>query len=451
MGDKAQEFDNSLNDFIERVRAAFAKRFPSTGYSDGDGYVWVTDVFQDKVVAKQGDKYYEVSMTVTGDSVTFAEQKDWVLVRLSYITELLGRARRHDTMIVFEFKGKYPDVPFAPGIDIDALIEGDDSPVFVTLPVGKANSSSGNSRFYDEKFVTELEKQVISKKPIGLMGHLSEEARKSEFPIEAVHWLGAKRVGELLWAKGYCPPGEARSRLKRYKSTGKQIATSIDAWIDGVWDAEIKAYRMKADTLDLNQIDIGPADRAGIKDLAMIPHLTTEMADVPPIIQEQQDMNKTEAIQSLTPDDVQLLPASVRQAVIAAAGAGNDAQLVTELRSTLGVDATADLVKKVQELRQAEAQRVKDAITGRIRELVEDAEKGVKLTALRGLVVEMVRSRNPQTTAEAEAIFADVMASEAVGTALAGHVQTTMGPRQGAGSVAGQNGAAKYFKLPEPA
>lgn len=457
MGDKTQEYDNSLGDFIERVRSAFVKRFPNPMYSDGSGYVWVADVFQDKVIVKQGDKYFEVAMTVKDDSITFAEQKDWKEVRLSYVAETLAPTQVRDVMLIWEFKGSYPEVDFAAGVDVDALTDGDKNPVFVILPIGKANVTSGNKRYYDSAFVTELEKQVLANKPIGLMGHLSEAARATEFPAEAVHWVGAKRVGELLWGKGYLPPGDARDRLKRYKASGKKIATSIDAVVAGVWDDEVQAYRMNAKTLQLNQIDIAPADRAGIGDLAAVPHLTKEMANGNgnDYQQEVNDMaDKTQLIRELTADDARLLPEAVRAAIVETvqppATPPEVAQVAT-IRETLGLAAEADLLRAVQEMRQTQDQQRQAAITGRVRELVEDAEKGVKLVALRGMVTEMIRLRNPQTVAEVDTVFAEVVASPAVTAALAGQVQTVMGPPQRT-MVQGQNGqTGRYFNIPAEA
>jgi hypothetical protein len=263
------EYDNSLNDFIDRVRSAFSRQYRPM--LDGE-YAWAADVFPDHVVARIGEKYYRVSMEVKDDTITFAPRLDWEAVKLSYVTELLQLGPVRDVMIISEFKGKPPNVPFADGVDVSELTEGDDAPVFVTLPIGLVNAKSGNKRLYDDKFVKELEKQVIANKPVGLMGHLSLQARATEFPLEAVHWVGALRVGELLFGKGYVPPGEPRGRLKRYKATKTKIATSIDCIAEGVWDEKEQAYRMKADTLRLGQIDIAPADRAGIADLAAVPH-----------------------------------------------------------------------------------------------------------------------------------------------------------------------------------
>jgi len=328
-------------------------------------------------------------------------------------------------MIVSEFKGKYPEVPFADGVDYKALVDGDDDPVFITVPIGKADVTSGNKRYYDDAFLTELERQVLANRPVGLMGHLRPEQRATEFPMEAVHWVGARRIGGLLWGKGYVPAGDARARLLRYKATNKQIATSIDALAEGVWDDDLGAYRMSAKSLKLNQIDIAPADRAGIADLAAVPHVTTEMAARNLRESEKEsEMDREEIIRSLTVEEV---PTPLREQI--AAGT------VQELRNELGLSDDADIVGHVRELQEAETQRAREIVDQRIQELVEDAENGIKLESARGLIVELVQARllaqaGTQSVEDAEEAYKAVVESESVKTLLEMQVRGAMGPRQ---------------------
>lgn len=451
-----QEFDNSLNDFIDRVRTAFNKQFRLSVDGEG-GYAWAMDVFGDHVVARVNDRYYRVSMEVKADSITFAQRLDWEAVKLSYVTELLQLGPVSDVMIISEFKGKPPQVPFAAGVDVKELTEGDSDPVFVTLPIGLVNAKSGNQRLYDDKFVTELERQVIANKPVGLFGHLKPGDRATEFPSEAVHWVGAMRVGELLWGKGYVPPGEPRGRLKRYKATKTKIATSIDCIAEGVWDEKEQAYRMKANTLRLGQIDIAPADRAGIADLAAVPHLTTEMlmgGTLDDDYQEDEMADKAQVIRELTAEDAKILPEPVRSAILQGAQPAPEVALVKEVREVLGLDDKADVKAAVSEMRQVQVAHQKAAITARVVELATpdpkrpaEQDKSIKVDAVRGLVVEMVNARNPQTVAEAETVYGQVIEMQVVKDALSGTVQSVMGPPQGT-PIAGQHGAAKYFNIP---
>lgn len=355
-----------------------------------------------------------------------------------------------DVMYISELRGGFPDVPIYSDIDYAGLIAGDDSPVFLTLPIGKAGTTSGNGRHYDEAWMQEFERQTVADRPVGLMGHLSDVQRLTEFPPEAIHWVGTRREGDLLWGKGYVPPGEARKRIHRYKAQGRKLATSIDAHCDGIWDDKLAAYRMKADTLKLGQIDIAPVDRSGIPALAMLPNITTEMSDnqpgQPP--QETYDMtDKLTIIREMTPEDARLLPKPVRDAVIGDIRPAPEVATVATVRELLGLAADADPVAAITEMRRVQGEQAKTAVAGKITELVS---AGIKAEAMRPLITELVTGRNPATVADAETAYNTVVASESVKAMLAAHVQTVMGPPQRQ-PVQPQQGANKYFNIPTQA
>lgn len=359
------------------------------------------------------------------------------------------RGNFSDVMVVQELRGGFPtNIEFAPGVDKDALEAGDDKPMYLTLPIGKANVTSGNRRHYDEAFLQELERQTLEYRPVGLMGHLSETERATAFPPEAVHWVGAARVGDTLWGKGYVPPGPVRDRIARYKAQGKAIATSIDAFAEGIWDETLKATRMIAKTLRLNQIDIAPADRAGISALAAVPILTTEM-DAPATVDPQEPvMDKLQVIQELKREDARLLPDEVRTAILETVSTPPEVALVTELRAALDVDEKTDLKQLVTELRQQQEQARRDAIKARITELTTE---GIKVESVRGLVTELVNARNPQTPDEAATAYQQVVELQSVKDTLAAAVQSTMGPRQTTPLPSQHNKAGKYFNIPQEA
>lgn len=359
------------------------------------------------------------------------------------------RGNFSDVLAITELRGSYPNVPISADVDYTALVAGDDSPVFITLPIGKANVTSGNKRHYDEAFVQELERQTLANKPVGLMGHLSPQERATSFPPEAVHWVGAIRDGDTLWGKGYIPPGAVRDRIQRYKAQGKAIATSIDAFAEGVYDDALKAMRMVAKSLRLNQIDIAPADRAGIPDLAAVPMLTTEMESDAAQEEEPQEpvMDKLQVINEMTADDARLLPDAVRQAVLSTVQTPPEVAQVQELRQALGVDENANLAQLVTEMRQQQETQRKSAVKQRITELVNE---GIKVESARGIVTELVNARNPQTPDEAATAYQEVAASESVTELLKAQVATTMGSPQRV-PVPGQNGQAKYVIYPQEA
>jgi hypothetical protein len=346
-----------------------------------------------------------------------------------------------DVMVISELRGGYPNVPITADIDLPALIasEGGD-PMFLTLPIAKINSKSANGRYYDEAFVLELMRQTIEKRPIGLMGHMSVEERKTAFKPEAVHWIGAIREGDMIWGKGLVV-GEAKARVARYKASGKSLATSIDAQAIGDWDESLKAYRMRASSLDLGQIDLAPSDRAGVRDLARVPLITSEMDES--TVEEDVTMERSEVIASLTIEDIQLLPAAVRAAILAGSPPIEVAQ-IDELRGILGVDANANLTNVVNEMVQArEAQRTM-AVRTRITELVTE---GVKIESARGIITELIAAKNPQTLEAVEAAYKEVVESASVTEMLKSQVVSIMGPAQSK-AVQTQVGQSKYFVIP---
>lgn len=360
------------------------------------------------------------------------------------------RGQFQDILVISELRGAYPNVPISPDVDYAALIAGDPDPVFLTLPIGKANVKSGNNRYYDDAWLTELMRQTLEKKPIGLMGHMTETERATAFKPEALHWVGAVRDGDLVWGKAYII-GEARERIRRYKASGKSIATSIDAIASGTWDESLGAYRMHASTLQLSQIDLAPTDRAGITDLARVPVLTTEMQDEPiEEIEEESTMDKLQMIGEMTAEDARLLPKLVREAVAADIPVPSEVEQVKALRSELSLDDKADVVAVVKEMAESVRKQRGDAVKARIKELVEDKEKGIKLASMQGLVMELVEARQPQTVEDADRIYGEVVASDRIKAALRETVQETMGPAARR-PVAGQQGGSKYFNIPEDA
>jgi len=353
----------------------------------------------------------------------------------------------NDVTIISELRGGFPDVQFFEGIDIAELTKGDDDPMFLTIPIGEVDSKSGNGRFYDEKWLNELERQVQATRPIGIMGHLREDELGTKFPAEAIHWVGTQRVNETLWGKGYVPPGEARDRVRRYKATKKTLATSIFAKAQGIWDAGLSAYRMIADSMQLHQIDIGPADRVGIPSLARVPGLTAEMqldeGDETP--EEIETMDKLQVIQEMTADDARLLPKPVQDAILATVQPAPEVEIVTELCAALGVEDGQALTAVVTEMKEAQAAAKQQAVTVRVSELVSG---GIKIESMRGIVTELITAKRPATVEEAEAAYTAVIEMESVKQQLAAAAQAAMGPNHQTPAQPA-NGQKKYFAIPE--
>jgi 5-formyltetrahydrofolate cyclo-ligase len=155
-------------------------------------------------------------------------------------------------------------------------------------------------------------------------------------------------------------------------------------------------------------------------------------------------VDKYEVIREMTLEDAKLLPDPVRQAIVATVPTPPEVQQIAEIRQALGADDKADIAKLITEMRQAQEQQRRDAIKTRITEL---ATEGIKVDSARGIVVELVAARNPQSVQEAEQAYQEVSSSASVTELLKANVQAMMGPRQTT-PVAGQQGKNKYFQIP---
>ena len=348
-----------------------------------------------------------------------------------------------DVVAIFEFRGQYPTVPITEGVDYEALIAGDDEPLFVTMPIGKAGSTSGNKRHYDEKFITELEKQVLSKRPIGLMGHLKDEDRKTEFPEEAVHWVGAVRENDMLWGKGYVPPGPVRDRVKRYKNTGRPLATSIDAKASGQWDTDLGAMKMDGASLDLHQIDFAPADRVGIAALAAVPHLSREMEDgtIDENIGDEM-ADKLDVLKELTAEDVKHLPDSVKTAILETVEIPTEVEQVKEIRETLSLEEDADVNKRIKEILAEKTEQLQVQIGTKITELVDE---GIKLDSAKPIIKRYIELEAPATVDAVQECYDKVIKDEAITELLKAQVEGAGPEHKGTSTPKTE---AKYFVIP---
>ncbi len=270
---------------------------------------------------------------------------------------------------VSEFRGQPPDIALAEGVDLAALTEGDPEPMFLTLPVGKVGAVSRSNLRWNEALTNSVVKQINDRRPGGMMGHIPDEKIDSAFPVPDVHWVGAARIGDEAWAKGYVIPGAVREYVRRQKATGGKIATSIfgpgarQRLKDGT-------SVMAAFTLD--QLDLAPYVRAALP-LSGEFEITRQMAGqvaqsesrIVPNTQttEEIEMDRNQIIAEMTPADAGLLPDAVRQAVIAEYTAEHEA-----------------------ESRVAELTRERDAAQGRVSEMTTQVE------TLQGRVAEFERA-----------------------------------------------------------
>lgn len=307
--------------------------------------------------------------------------------------------------VVSEFRGNFPDIPVAPGVDLAELKALDPDPVFVTLPViPKVGMVSKNGLLYDDALVSSVEQQINNKRPGGIFGHLKDADRSTAFPIPEGMWLGARREGDQLWAKAYIPPGAAREHIKRLKAVGGQISTSI--YGKGDYEPTKQAGVRRLTNFDLESLDFAPPQRAALGHGA-VPIVTSEFQ------QENPDMDKQQLIAELTVGDI---PATIRE------------QLVAEYKTQV-TDRDTVIATLKEQVAEYQRGKLDAAIDAKVTELtawnVTDEAAKVKLEAFRRtlrsrLVAELDGDAGKLATV-AETVWADLKPlAETVRDALAG-------------------------------
>jgi hypothetical protein len=293
--------------------------------------------------------------------------------------------------IVSEFGGKTPKVPYAPGVDPTELLKDDPSPMFLVLPISQSGKVSRNGLQHDDELGETLVQQIMSDKPGGIMGHIPDDRRSTEYPVSQIHWVGAVRENGVTWAKGYIPRTmpDVREEFRILKAKRGKAATSI--YGKAVKEmASDGSPKWRARRFQLEQIDLAPHKRAALPGSGEF-EITAEMAlgepDEPEVIQEIQPTegkimtDKTEVLKELTVAD---LSSELKQAVVAefqqeqgrvdriaeleAETAQKDARIV-ELEQQ--VSRIAELEQQVSRLAELESAQFEHNLEAQIAELTD--------------------------------------------------------------------------------
>jgi hypothetical protein len=323
------EIGNSIDDFTSKIRDAFAKKF-SNDVVDW----WVPDVFDTYVVAKNFDEgHWKVPFTLDENgNPDFAPRSEWQRVIVDYrvVSETHPLAHDEDVQFTFvsEFRGSYPDVPFAEGVDRATLEAGDDDPMYLTLPVAKVGAVSRSKLRHTPEFVSSVVSQINDYRPGGIMGHIKLQDRSTLFPVSDIHWVGATLAEDgTAWAKGYIPNSkkEVRKHYQLEKAKGGKAAISLygigprHAHQNGDWTP--KPFTLEA-------VDLAPWQRAALP-LTGDFELTSEMVgDSTPPPTEPEESNMPQDIKW---DDIKLedIPQTVVEMVMAANPPAPPAEPVT--------------------------------------------------------------------------------------------------------------------------
>lgn len=324
-------------------------------------------------------------------------------------------------------KGEYPHtVPLADGIDLSALTEGDDNPMFLTLPIA-TETTSRNGVKYQQKDVERIVSAIHAREIIGQKGHLTEAERSHRFDTPSLFWVGAT-VDEhgVAWGKAYIPKtaGDVREYVRVAKAMNAKIGTSIYG------TAEINdLHEIVGDSLMLEQIDLVNPSRVGVPQATGIPIITqesiqtdlshvqkeTDMGDTKPAEETQNRISEAEKrVQELT-TELDNLRGETKKLTAITELLGNPADTLTAVR---------DLLAQKEALASETIQLLESAITTAVTEKV-------KAEHVRPLITELVRAKKPTRMADVTASVEAVLAQESVKTLLKQATITEMGPPQG--------------------
>ena len=335
--------------------------------------------------------------TVTDDENTAAVELEVSASEQQEMTEAGPVFETVSDMVVSEFGGRQPSVPYAPGVDVVELTKGDDDPFFLTMPLSHEGTVSKNGLIHDKALGDAIAAQIVANRPGGIMGHIPEDQRTTAFPVSQIHWVGAVKSGATTWGKGYIPRTfpEVREEYRILKSTRGKTATSIyGKAVKEFADEHKRTWRAKDFKLD--QVDLAPYSRAAAPGTGEF-YITREMQeesgepDSNPPGEPGQPVNEIETdergprmpdnknlIAELTADEIQTLPqfAAVREAVIAEYQATHATeQQIAELTGAVETATT-----RISEL-EAEAQ-AKDLMIAEFQTRQFDADMEAKIAEL---------------------------------------------------------------------
>jgi len=337
-------------------------------------------------------------------------------------------------------RGDYPDVPLAEGVNLAELTEGDDNPMFITLPIAFV-ATSRNQVNYAEKDVIRIVNAVNTRNVVGNLGHLPEWERPYTFDIPPLRWVGATYNADTrtAWGKAYVLPTarDVRDYIRASKGANAEIGTSIYGYADVDIDGNIVG-----ETLVLENIDLAHPMRLGMPMAGRIPHITQEtMKDNPsPVVEETpMDPNTNKPKEETQGLIVSETETQLRKQV---------SELTTQLRDLTIRQSEAevrlkDLNQVIEMLNkpadvvlalQAELAKTKDLANENLR-LLESAittevAKKVVAESVRPTIEAMVKAQKPARYNDMLVVLESVLAQEHIKLLLKHTTLVEMGPPQ---------------------
>lgn len=299
-----------------------------------------------------------------------------------------------------DFRGKYPDVPFAEGVDTEAF-KAESDPFFVTVPISKIGAVSRNGRTFDRAAVERIVEQVNEKRPEGGMGHLKPSERGSHYEIPKVRWLGAMIDAEgTAWGKAYVPKyaQDVREYFRDAKRSGSKVGTSVYG---------VEGQSGLAD-MNLEKVDFGHPDQLGVLELGAIPKITSELLDENKeanIMAEQESILVTEFRSQLA--EKSTLVSELQTKVATAEKLVSELQTKATLADAVIAELGADPVKVAKELITELVDLKKKSLASDIDNVVSEL---VKVPQLRGIAKK--EAAQAKSADEARTLITEFMATD---------------------------------------
>ena len=331
-------------------------------------------------------------------------------------------------------KGDYPlTVPLADGIDLPALTEGDDAPMFLTLPIA-TETISRNGVKYARKDVMRIVSAINNRDIIGQKGHLTEAERSHRFDTPSLFWVGAMLDEKgVAWGKAYIP--RTASDVREYVRVAKAMNAKVGTSIYGMADIN-ETGEIVGDSLSLEQIDMVNPARVGVIQAVGIPIITQEsdqqqpQPSLPILDKEITHMGDKpkEDTQGLISEVEKSLREQIAHLTAESDKLRDGANQLTAISELLG--KPTNTLTALRELLQA-----KEALMAENSTLLESAittvvgEK-VKAEHVRPLITELVRAKHPTKMADVNGSVEAVLAQESIKTLLKQATITIMGEAQ---------------------
>jgi len=323
-----------------------------------------------------------------------------------------------------------PIIPWPEGVNRDELKRALDTTELVTftLPIGQIDALSGNGFTYKESSVLGLVRQVNQKKPEGFWGHLREDEIGTKYSPAAVRWLAAELDDEgVAWGLGVALTETAGRHFKSAKALQARTGTSIFGW-NVVVGEELDVYGY-----DLISIDLASSERVGIPITSAEPIVNTEIQGdeevdkdkdvvIPDLKKKTKDGNESGA------DFLQDQVDTLRRQVSELRAYQTDLQVAKEL---LALGSDDDLATGIRQLQRERSTYASENQTLLANHITAELERVIKLESVRPLVLSLIMSKKPATTAEVAQAIVDITDSPEVKTLLEGQRETEGGPELG--------------------